>query len=212
MGSRISRLVRKVPPRHLPSPSIASSSVVSSSIDSFSDLSMMAHVPVRGASPVTPQDIIFSCCICQATLSEVYDERDQYIGLHHEPGQPTGRITKLYLTECAHVVCAKHLEGGGKCRRDSIAIAETKSKPTYQGAPFYPQNQLPKAACPHCKTIKGDETPQVLFAINGRGSQDHSPYIPQAYFDTPPPGLKEPGTETAATRVSSHPVLLVSVI
>ena len=66
------------------------------------------------ANPVTPQDLIFSCCVCFDTLAEVYDQRDRHLGLHNEPNQRTGRITKLYLTGCAHVVCAKHFEGGGK--------------------------------------------------------------------------------------------------
>lgn len=76
-------------------------------------------MPAQGerpsAQPVTPQDIIFSCCVCLDTLAEVYDDRDRHIGLHSEPNQRTGRITKLYLTGCAHVVCAKHFEGGGMC-------------------------------------------------------------------------------------------------
>ena len=63
--------------------------------------------------PISHHDMVFSCCVCHKTLSEIYDDGDHQSGLHHEPNQPTGRIVKLYLTECAHVVCAKHLEGGG---------------------------------------------------------------------------------------------------
>ena len=68
----------------------------------------------QGSTFITPQDVIFSCCVCLDTLAEVYDREDRRIGLHHESSQRYGRITKLYLTGCAHVVCAKHLEGGGK--------------------------------------------------------------------------------------------------
>ena len=65
-------------------------------------------------SPITPRDIVFSCCVCLDTLSDVYNDLDHPAGLHHEPSQPKGRIIKLYLTGCAHVVCAKHLDGGGQ--------------------------------------------------------------------------------------------------
>ena len=54
-------------------------------------------------------DIVFSCCVCHALLSEIYGGEGQPLGLDRVP------ITKLYLTECAHVVCAKHFAGGGMC-------------------------------------------------------------------------------------------------
>ena len=74
----------------------------------------LQKMAVQVTSSATPQDIIFSCCICFDTLAEVYKREDRRIGLHHEPNQRYGRITRLYLTGCAHVVCAEHLEGGGK--------------------------------------------------------------------------------------------------
>ena len=63
---------------------------------------------------INQHDMVFSCCVCHKTLSEIYDDGDHQSGMHHEPNQPTGRIVKLYLTECTHVVCAQHLEGGGQ--------------------------------------------------------------------------------------------------
>lgn len=56
---------------------------------------------------------ILSCSICQSTLSTIYEEHENNDGLHRGIGNPDGQITKLWLTECAHLTCAKHLEGGG---------------------------------------------------------------------------------------------------
>ena len=75
----------------------------------------MAASGQMSLQPVSPLDIVFSCCVCTKTLAEVYGDQGREIGLHQEPTTATGRITKLYLTGCAHVVCAEHLEGGGKC-------------------------------------------------------------------------------------------------
>ena len=88
--------------------------------------SATSHTPLLTAStlaadsqqdmqPLSYHDMVFSCSVCHKTLSEIYPDGDNQSGLHHEPDQPTGRIVKLYLTECAHVVCAEHLEGGGQC-------------------------------------------------------------------------------------------------
>lgn len=76
-------------------------------------LSMMPEHAELNTGSITAQDIVFSCCVCHDTLSQVYDEPDRQAGLHHQPNQAEGRITRLYLTACAHVVCAKHVEGGG---------------------------------------------------------------------------------------------------
>ena len=60
-------------------------------------------------------DLIFSCTICQETLSSIYSsaEGDGDRGLHRSGDPQSGRVTKLWLTECAHLTCAKHLQGGG---------------------------------------------------------------------------------------------------
>lgn len=58
-------------------------------------------------------DFVLSCSICQSTLSTIYEEHENNDGLHRGIGNIDGQITKLWLTECAHLTCAKHLEGGG---------------------------------------------------------------------------------------------------
>lgn len=108
MGQRISRVAHKGP--HPLRISVAK--ILPPILDT-----MAANAEPNRETIITPQDIIFSCCVCHDTLSEVYDDGDHPSGMHYEPNQPAGRITKLYLTACAHVVCAEHLDGGGKCTK-----------------------------------------------------------------------------------------------
>lgn len=63
-------------------------------------------------------DILVSCSVCQDTLSSIYAEDDGNLGLRKSDDPHNGRITKLWLTECAHLTCGKHLEGGGKRYHD----------------------------------------------------------------------------------------------
>ena len=50
-------------------------------------------------------DIILSCTICQQPFPAIYADEDELRGL---------RNRKLWLTECCHLSCGKHFEGGGK--------------------------------------------------------------------------------------------------
>ncbi len=55
------------------------------------------------------------CSCCGATLAEIYgDSKDDYRGLRHGGDDDNWKITKLWFTECGHLVCGKHLRGGGK--------------------------------------------------------------------------------------------------
>ena len=64
---------------------------------------------------VSPAEIVLSCTICQETLSTIYSDDDGNNGLRKDSEDPhNGKITKLWLTECAHLTCGKHLPGGGK--------------------------------------------------------------------------------------------------
>jgi len=64
--------------------------------------------------PPKPVEIIYSCSVCHKTISEIYKEIQNDQGFRDEndtnDGQP---ITKLWMTECAHLTCSEHLEGGG---------------------------------------------------------------------------------------------------
>ena len=60
--------------------------------------------------------IVFSCGICQATLPEVYATRESNHGFHSGSGDDEGIVTKLWIGECSHIMCGKHLPGGGESR------------------------------------------------------------------------------------------------
>ena len=63
-------------------------------------------------------EIIFSCGICQATVTEVYATPESNKGFHSGSGDDDGIVTRLWIAECSHVICGKHLTGGGRslCR------------------------------------------------------------------------------------------------
>ena len=63
---------------------------------------------------ISIQEIIFSCGICQATVSDLYATPEDNQGFSSDPGSGQGIITKLWIGECSHVFCGKHLEGGGE--------------------------------------------------------------------------------------------------
>jgi hypothetical protein len=63
------------------------------------------------------EEIIFSCEVCQATVSEIYATKESHEGFHSGSSEDGGNgiVTKLWIGECSHVFCGKHLEGGGEC-------------------------------------------------------------------------------------------------
>lgn len=62
-----------------------------------------------------PYDIIFSCSVCFRTVSDAYNAAakttEALTGTSTVAGH--GPI-RLWLTDCGHVSCATHLEGGGE--------------------------------------------------------------------------------------------------
>jgi len=58
--------------------------------------------------------LVFSCGICQATIPEVYATRESNQGFHSGSSDDEGIVTKLWIGECSHIVCGKHLPGGGE--------------------------------------------------------------------------------------------------
>lgn len=87
------------------------------------------HGRIAAMSPVEPSsdsssaqnltlpELIFSCGICQATVSEVYVTPESNKGFHSGSGDDDGIVTRLWIAECSHVSCGKHLAGGGGSRR-----------------------------------------------------------------------------------------------
>jgi hypothetical protein len=63
-------------------------------------------------------EIIFSCGICQSTVTEVYATPESNKGFHSGSGDDDGIVTRLWIAECSHVICGRHLAGGGRspCR------------------------------------------------------------------------------------------------
>ena len=68
------------------------------------------------------KDIVFSCCVCQDPLSAIYNGKDHSVGLRKDSDGRFGKVVKLYLTSCAHVVCTKHFEGGGQCSKGNMFL------------------------------------------------------------------------------------------
>lgn len=69
------------------------------------------------AQGLTLPELIFSCGICQATVSEVYATPESNKGFHSGSGDNDGIVTRLWIAECSHVSCGKHLAGGGVLHR-----------------------------------------------------------------------------------------------
>jgi hypothetical protein len=66
-------------------------------------------------------EVIFSCGICQATPSEIYRSHERNKGFHSGSSDDDGVVTRLWISECMHVTCGKHLPGGGMYSRSALA-------------------------------------------------------------------------------------------
>jgi hypothetical protein len=72
---------------------------------------------------MNPLDVIFSCCVCNATFSEAYEDHNETVqgfsdGIHPK----TRRVTRVFLASCCHVFCSKHLESGGTSSLSAIDL------------------------------------------------------------------------------------------
>jgi len=69
----------------------------------------------RRQQGITPLEVIFSCCVCNDTFSDVYAGPNETVKMLSDGINMKERIvTRLFLASCCHVFCTKHLEGGGK--------------------------------------------------------------------------------------------------
>lgn len=59
------------------------------------------------------EEIIFSCGICQATVSELYPAHENHPA-SHAADDDDGMGIKLWIGNCVHVFCGRHVEGGGQ--------------------------------------------------------------------------------------------------
>ncbi|KAF2118004.1 hypothetical protein BDV96DRAFT_489107 [Lophiotrema nucula] len=126
-------------------------------------------------------DVIFACCICQATVSDIYDGNDESVQGLSDGINPKDRIvSRLWLTSCCHVMCNKHIEGGGP--------------------PFHPAGTRPRAPCPICAKEKGEKDPKELYSIRGFKKGEYDSAIPSVWFLAPPIKLDASGKEMEALR------------
>ena len=91
-------------------------------LSSFPPLQLMAHPNVSLQVPLSATDIVLSCAICQATLSTIYRTGDEVHGLTTGDESQGTTVIKFWLTECAHLICSKHFEGGGICSCVSLNL------------------------------------------------------------------------------------------
>jgi hypothetical protein len=74
----------------------------------------------------TYHDIIFACTICQATLDQIYEHPESTKGLRDGRSPVDRPVCKLWLTECGHLTCGKHLEGGGTYHLFAHAVQQCR--------------------------------------------------------------------------------------
>ncbi|KAI4842552.1 hypothetical protein E4T44_07243 [Aureobasidium sp. EXF-8845] len=115
--------------------------------------------------PLQPLDLIFSCNICHESIRDI-----------SSPVQETRELegarkpaAKLWMTECAHLICAKHLEGGAP--------------------PFHPAGQAPRAVCPVCVNRQNNRALKQMYAISGFNKGQYDSEIPHHFFQCPPVAL-----------------------
>ncbi|KAI7210170.1 hypothetical protein KC333_g8365 [Hortaea werneckii] len=132
---------------------------------------------------VSLPEIVFSCGSCQATPSELYAKRESNRGFHSGSGDEDGIVVKLWIADCSHITCNKHLPGGG------TSCVHTKD-PYYLltkllAVPFHPKGQPPKAQCPQC-VENGDSEVKSLYPIRGLQDGELDEQIPKEWFRCPP--------------------------
>ncbi|KAI5201635.1 hypothetical protein E4T39_05084 [Aureobasidium subglaciale] len=131
--------------------------------------------------PFQPLDLIFSCNICHDSIRDIRGPMQD----GKELGNIRKPVAKLWMTECAHLICAKHLEGGGMSRVTSVVPALTSCI----APPFHPAGQAPRAVCPVCVARQNNHALKQMFAIGGFSRGEYDPDIPHHFFQCPPVAL-----------------------
>ncbi|KAF2662195.1 hypothetical protein K491DRAFT_282683 [Lophiostoma macrostomum CBS 122681] len=121
------------------------------------------------AAESTAIDIIFSCHLCNKTFNEIYagHEDETVQGLSDGINPINRRVTRVFLTDCGHVICNIHLENGAP--------------------PFHPAGKRPRVDCPLCPVSHQ----AVLHGIRGFDPSEYDSKISSFYFMFPPPALSE---------------------
>ena len=166
--------------------------------------------PAASSSPKPNDDefpiaeIVFSCAICQATVSDVYASTESNHGFHSGDGDDDGIVTKMWIAECSHVTCAKHLENGGMLRMSVSEHLGRLLTPMLQVAPFHPKGMQPLAPCPKCLRDNGDDNPKSLFSVRGLEDGEYDPTIPSQWLRCPAMKLDSSVEGMEAMRVSHY--------
>jgi hypothetical protein len=89
-------------------------------IDARSFAAFTMSSEISSTNLLAPYEIIFSCAICQTTITQLYRRPRTDHGFS-SGGDQERVVTRLWLTECGHLTCSDHLEGGGtSCRQHMI--------------------------------------------------------------------------------------------
>ncbi|TID13803.1 hypothetical protein E2P81_ATG01736 [Venturia nashicola] len=126
----------------------------------------MASSTASSDDLIAPYEIVFSCSLCQKTITDLYTKPPGDKSLNNGFDGSETVATKLWMTECGHITCGEHLKGGG--------------------VPFHPVDERPKAACPVCVKERADLSYKNLFGIVSSLPGEHDTAIPHEFFDTPP--------------------------
>jgi hypothetical protein len=162
----------------------------------------------QGAAPL---NFIYACSLCCASFADIYEGYNETVrGLSDGINPKERLVTRLFLSNCCHVFCSSHLEGGGKLS-NTVTQYEAGADESAIGPPFHPEKQRPKASCPVCIKEKGDSEPRELYSIRGFNKDQYDPQIPPSWFNAPPIRLDGNGKEMEALRVS-HSVPQVSAV
>ena len=95
------------------------------------------------------EEIIFSCGICQATVSELYPASEDNPASHSDDDDGMG--TKLWIGNCVHVFCGRHVDGGGEFSRYSWPL---------QARADYVRNPFPLEQRPATSRVSGLRPPR----------------------------------------------------
>ncbi|RMZ02840.1 hypothetical protein D0862_05885 [Hortaea werneckii] len=132
---------------------------------------------------VSLPEIVFSCGSCQATPPELYAKRESNRGFHSGSGDEDGIVVKLWIADCSHITCNKHLPGGGTSYAYTTDPYYLLTKSL--AVPFHLKGQPPKAQCPQC-VENGDSEVKSLYPIRGLQDGEFDEQIPKEWLRCPP--------------------------
>jgi hypothetical protein len=138
-------------------------------------------------SQVPSCDISLACHKCGRTMSSLYEQTPESeqvsLGLYDGTGNK-GLVTKLWMTDCKHIICHQHFPGGIFCTQSfinpEIQKKIKKGELILTGClPFYPAaDEKPCIPCPVCPS----QHLTTLFWIRGTDRWQHDDQIPRECF------------------------------